>query len=130
MTYRNDTECLERLLRPSPQAVTRLFRVIASHKVAKQSFPKRGSVIIPLSEKIASSVTACGAATISCHCESRRQADEAIFSGNGIIILPLLEKIASSVTASGAATRNDIISQFRSLYMTKYKLTFVMVYGI
>jgi len=42
-----------------------------------------------------------------CHCESRRQADEAIFSGNGIIILPLLEKIASSVTACGAATRND-----------------------
>ena len=48
-----------------------------------------------------------GVILVWCHCESRRQADEAIFSGKGIIILPCLKKIASSVTASGAATRND-----------------------
>ncbi|MCL2018082.1 MAG: hypothetical protein FWG80_04925 [Alphaproteobacteria bacterium] len=51
-------------------------------------FSKRGSIRIPLSGKIASSVTASGAAT--------RNDTEC------------LEKIASSVTASGAATRNDI----------------------
>ncbi|MCL2017851.1 MAG: hypothetical protein FWG80_03730 [Alphaproteobacteria bacterium] len=40
---------------------------------------------------------------ISCHCESRRQADEAIVSDRGSIIIPLPEKIASW----SSTTRND-----------------------
>ncbi|MCL2017703.1 MAG: hypothetical protein FWG80_02955 [Alphaproteobacteria bacterium] len=60
-----------------------------------------------------------------CHCESRRQADEAIFFKMGSIRIPLSGKIASSVTASGDATRNDteclkrLLRGLRPLAMTR-----------